>query len=313
MGAHGWSAEASRMTKLKDKKAIVEEIISTAISLSAGLFHDDGCRQRQRREDESFHEWHVVVSPDTDDVCNSNGFEASPKEQRQGRSLSIPPNVSREVSPSLSPVVSPVTSPQLSPRGNHLGSPEMNVRQTQSPLETPILETASNAPGARPKIAWTHNRHVLDRFCIQVRPKDELGEDDPAGLYWLRIRWLPPTIRRKQGDPLLNLASTRRGDHHSPECSNCSWRAEMRYHNGMSERPCRSPNVLHTRVCRCCQLCLVDVWSASDRDEHLGCRCRTFGERVQRGAERVRGGHRADLLSIGTQRHAQHNSMQPSK
>merc|ERR1719284_339212 len=258
--AHGWSAEASRMTKLKDKKvieevrrvllerqpevsdsafiawvpltgcvrvhgtptpiAIVEEIISTAISLSAGLFHDDGCRQRQRREDESFHEWHVVVSPDTDDVCNSNGFEASPKEQRQGRSLSISPNVSREVSPSLSPVVSPVTSPQLSPRGNHLGSPEMNVRQTQSPLETPILETASNAPGARPKIAWTHNRHVLDRFCIQVRPKDELGEDDPAGLYWLRIRWLPPTIRRKQGDPLLNLASTRRGDHHSPECSN---------------------------------------------------------------------------------------------
>ena len=43
-------------------------------------FHDDGRRQRQRREEESFHEWHVVVSPDTDEVCNSNGFEASPKE-----------------------------------------------------------------------------------------------------------------------------------------------------------------------------------------------------------------------------------------
>ena len=40
----------------------VEEIISTAISLSSGpFFHDDGRRQRQRREDESFHEWHVVV------------------------------------------------------------------------------------------------------------------------------------------------------------------------------------------------------------------------------------------------------------
>ena len=25
---------------------------------------------------ESLHEWHVVVSPDTDEVCNSNGFEA---------------------------------------------------------------------------------------------------------------------------------------------------------------------------------------------------------------------------------------------
>ena len=37
-------------------------------------------RQLQRREAESLHEWHGVVPPDTDEVCNSNGFVASPRD-----------------------------------------------------------------------------------------------------------------------------------------------------------------------------------------------------------------------------------------
>ena len=73
-----------RQPEVSDSRAALllgcHSVVAWSRSSRRVLFHDDGRRQRQRREDESFHEWHVVVSPDTDEVCNSHGFEAYPKD-----------------------------------------------------------------------------------------------------------------------------------------------------------------------------------------------------------------------------------------
>jgi len=49
----------------------------------------------------------------------------------------------------------------------------------------------------RPQSLWKlmRIRMASDRFVVQVRPrKDNATEEDPTGIWWLRVKWLPPVI-----------------------------------------------------------------------------------------------------------------------
>merc|ERR550514_190300 len=52
-----------------------------------------------------------------------------------------------------------------------------------------------------------HARLVVDRFVVQVRTKDDLSEDEPDGVWWLRVKWLPPVVGSKKSTRNQILAS----------------------------------------------------------------------------------------------------------
>mmetsp|Transcript_18425 Transcript_18425/g.43309 ORF Transcript_18425/g.43309 Transcript_18425/m.43309 type:complete len:246 (+) Transcript_18425:570-1307(+) len=82
---------------------------------------------------------------------------------------------------------------------------------------SPALNGGSpTAAGQSPNFAgrsgmWhsLRTRLVLDRFCVQVRARDHVGEDEPAGIWWLRVRWLPAMVAGKK-DTLGGLTMGRR-------------------------------------------------------------------------------------------------------
>jgi len=56
------------------------------------------------------------------------------------------------------------------------------------------------SPSSASRIKWQKLRTqlVLDRFCLQLRPKESLCDDEPGGLWWLRLKWLPALVAGKR-------------------------------------------------------------------------------------------------------------------
>lgn len=46
------------------------------------------------------------------------------------------------------------------------------------------------------------NKASLNKFIVSLRVKEELYEDEPSGLWWVRAKWLPATRTRSMGDML---------------------------------------------------------------------------------------------------------------
>lgn len=82
-------------------------------------------------------------------------------------------------------------------------SPAVGVRRTITP--------SSPTGGGAKRGMWQElrTRLVLDRFCVQVLSKEDLGEDEPTGVWWLRVKWLPAMVAGKK-DTLGGLTTGRR-------------------------------------------------------------------------------------------------------
>merc|ERR1712014_525516 len=39
---------------------------------------------------------------------------------------------------------------------------------------------------------------VLDRFMVQLSAKRDVAADEPKGVWWLRVKWLPPPVAGKK-------------------------------------------------------------------------------------------------------------------
>jgi len=152
-----------------------EELISAAMSLSDGHFRLDGRRHRSHTRsacedrdavEESFHEWHIIV-------CDAEEEEAA--------------QAGDFWPPSLQPA--PRTGP-----ADAGPSPSSGAAGTSWP------GTPRSPASARRSAMWQslRTRLVLDRFCVQLRAKEDLAEDEPSGIWWLRVKWLPPMVAGKK-------------------------------------------------------------------------------------------------------------------
>mmetsp|Transcript_16483 Transcript_16483/g.38671 ORF Transcript_16483/g.38671 Transcript_16483/m.38671 type:complete len:1448 (+) Transcript_16483:37-4380(+) len=212
----------------------VEEIIEVAISLSRGHFRSDGVRKRPRYraranssvseanspknlitalnaerttfhgpvgptdslgtidsgggEVEELHEWHIIVCMDEGD---------------DGEELQLPgvdPHTPSRSTGAQTPLLSP--SIAASPMSHHEGAPSPKLRRN----------------------LWAHlkQRLILDRFCLQVRIRSNPeggSSDEPSGIWWIRVKWLPPMVGNKKRDTLASFSSGRT-DFHPIACSN---------------------------------------------------------------------------------------------
>jgi len=199
---------------------LVEEIIGVTVSLSDGRFQQSGSRERKcsKRgsvcgisspvqvgdpEEECFHEWHLTICADDEDEEGSMVPE-----------LNLPTSPMSQMSKDQTPATSPVR-----PTGSGL-SPA-------SPI-TPVSDAALSPYGASPGhkgsrlrvgSMWhaLRTRLVVDRFYVQIRIKEDLEEDEPSDIWWLRLKWLPPMVTGKK-DTLGSL--THHGArHHYSTCS----------------------------------------------------------------------------------------------
>jgi len=169
-----------------------KDIIDIAVSLSDGHFRLDGCKQRRYpscqdgNPPEDVQEWSIIVcdTEEDGDTTSAHYHDGSPT----GAGF---PDVSDM------------------PRANPLAA-HSNV-STPSDLNRSYLPTSpQNEKTGRRSITWQtlRTRLVLDRFCIQVRIKEDRSEDDPGDIWWLRLKWLPPMVAGKK-DTLGSLTMFR--------------------------------------------------------------------------------------------------------
>mmetsp|Transcript_121858 Transcript_121858/g.389691 ORF Transcript_121858/g.389691 Transcript_121858/m.389691 type:complete len:1454 (+) Transcript_121858:54-4415(+) len=148
----------------------VGDMVQEAINLSDGRFRH-GCARRERRcssngtvSEESFHEWHLTVA-------GADGEEEH-----------IPPVDEMTFSP-MNKEATPM----------HMDSEELSPSEASPSL----LRVSSGKPRNR----WQSVRTglVVDHFYVQVRIKEDPEEGEPADIWWLRLKWVPPMVTGKKG------------------------------------------------------------------------------------------------------------------
>jgi len=164
-----------------------KEIIDIAVSLSDGHFRLDGCKQRRYPScqdgdpPEDVHEFSIIVcdTEEEGDTTSAHYHDGSPTAGF--------PDVS--ALPGADPLAA----------------------NSPSDLNRSYLPNSPIGPATGRRSSWQtlRTRLVLDRFCIQVRLKEEeKAEDDPDGIWWLRLKWLPPMVAGKK-DTLGSLTMFR--------------------------------------------------------------------------------------------------------
>jgi len=148
----------------------VGDMVQEAINLSDGRFRH-GCARRERRcssngtvSEESFHEWHLTVA-------GADGEEEH-----------IPPVDEMTFSP-MNKEATPM----------HMDSEELSPSEASPSL----LRVSSGKPRTR----WQSVRTglVVDHFYVQVRIKEDPEEGEPADIWWLRLKWVPPMVTGRKG------------------------------------------------------------------------------------------------------------------
>jgi len=170
-----------------------KEIIDIAVSLSDGHFRLDGCKQRRYPSvqdgspPEDIQEWSIIVcdTEEDGDTTSAHYHDGSPT----GAGF---PDVSHMHG----------TNP-LAAHHNEASPSDVNRSYLPNSPTGP-------ATSGRKSFTWQtlRTRLVLDRFCIQVRYKEDLNEDDPEDVWWLRLKWLPPMVAGRK-DTLGSLAMFR--------------------------------------------------------------------------------------------------------
>jgi len=150
-------------------------------------------------EKEYFYEWHLVVSASEDDDMISC---MAPDED-----LAITP-ISKDPTPATTPHTGThyYQSAVLSPGSSRSGALGMSSL-------SPCKRRGNNMWQA------LRTRLVVDRFYVQVRIKEDLEEDEPTGIWWLRVKWVPPMVTGKK-DTLGSFTSVH---HQASQYSTCSF------------------------------------------------------------------------------------------
>jgi len=170
-----------------------------AVALSDGHFRLDGCKQRRYvvcqdgSPSEEIQEWSIVVcnTEEDGDTTSAHYNDGSPSDTGFHDVSAMPGASTFHIAKAAA------NSSETSPS---------EVRRSSSP-NSPTRPQ----PSGRKSFSWQtlRTRLVLDRFCIQVRYKEEdLTEDAPHDVWWLRLRWLPPMVAGKK-DTLGSLTMFR--------------------------------------------------------------------------------------------------------
>lgn len=219
----------------------VEDIISIAVSLSDGCFRQEGRRRKRNRtgsseggsvaggsvsaapggeDDEDFYEWQILVDcgedeGDAEDLLRSSamrvGIQALPSTAEMLEDDNSP------AAPAAASVDTPTRKSRLSTSDGE-ESPQGEPRSSPTAF-SPTQASFSSSSSSRGKGLWrrTLRSLIIDRFWVQVRVKEDLSEDEPAGVWWLRMKWLPPMVTGKK-EGAFDGTGRRRFDSR-PECS----------------------------------------------------------------------------------------------
>jgi len=186
-----------------------DEIITETLSFSNGHFRHDGCRQRTRlsslgsqtltmtrstsaaTEGQMFHEWQIIVCED------------EREEQRQGgliddeQSAMTPDNTGTNAQ-ERAKQEHDETIPDMTPGSRMSEDSEGGLESVEEDSPSNLAAHGGRKGGSLWKSMQA--KLVLDRFCLQLRTRDQddCGEqDEPEGVWWLRVKWLPPMVGRK--------------------------------------------------------------------------------------------------------------------
>eukprot|EP00929_Paragymnodinium_shiwhaense_P032756 TRINITY_DN18114_c0_g1_i3.p1 TRINITY_DN18114_c0_g1~~TRINITY_DN18114_c0_g1_i3.p1 ORF type:complete len:1361 (-),score=255.77 TRINITY_DN18114_c0_g1_i3:205-4287(-) len=189
---------------------VAEEVIKVAMNMSDGHFRQEGRRIRHGErarsklptdeteatfsadpdgspeDGEAFYEWQVALCDNDEDNFHEDVTTPAGKL----------PETSAGVEDLMSLRNKEFDDTPLSPGGEGLvtASPADRVRRNSS--------TKGMAMWRR-----TLRTLVVDRFYVQLRVKEHLGDDDPSGVWWLRIKWLRPMLTAQKSRPGAGAAT----------------------------------------------------------------------------------------------------------
>jgi len=152
---------------------VVEDILDVALELSCGHFRQDGARRARRRwASGSVEEAGNAGSPGLEEGFQEYHIIVCARDEADG-------GIDDEGDQSLARV-------------------GIETSSIEERSDEQIVDVA--APSRRASLwKFMRRRLVLDRFCVQLRTKDDVCEDDdePLGVWWLRAKWLPPMLSLK--------------------------------------------------------------------------------------------------------------------